>query len=65
LTYEISLGGKDGPLIDGLTGDQRLFAGWAQAWRAKIRDDEAVVRIKSDRRVPDAVRGYAALLKQA
>ena len=62
--YKISLGGKNAPLIDGLTGDQRLFAGWAQVWRGKIRDDEAVVRIKSDRHSPDAVRGYATLRNQ-
>ncbi len=62
--YKISLGGKNAPLIDGLTGDQRLFAGWAQVWRGKIRDDEAVVRIKSDHHAPDAVRGYAALQNQ-
>jgi predicted metalloendopeptidase len=62
--YKISLDGKDAPLIDGLTGDQRLFAGWAQVWRGKIRDDEAVVRIKSDRHSPDAVRGYATLRNQ-
>jgi putative endopeptidase len=62
--YKISLGGKNGPLIDGLTGDQRLFAGWAQVWRGKIRDDEAVVRIKADRHAPGAVRGSAPLVNQ-
>jgi putative endopeptidase len=36
--YKISLGGKPGPVIDGLTGDQRFFMGWAQAWRAKARE---------------------------
>ena len=37
--YKISLAGKDGPVIDGLTGDQRFFMGWAQAWRAKAREE--------------------------
>ena len=36
--WKISLGGKPAPAIDGLTGDQRFFMGWAQAWRAKARE---------------------------
>jgi len=36
--YKISLDGKPAPVIDGLTGDQRFFMGWAQAWRAKSAD---------------------------
>ena len=31
--------GKPAPVIDGLTGDQRFFLGWAQVWREKQRDD--------------------------
>ncbi|WP_040159552.1 M13 family metallopeptidase [Mobilicoccus massiliensis] len=44
LAYRLSLGegGLDSaPVIDGLTGDQRLFAGWAQIWRLKARTEEA------------------------
>ena len=37
--WKISLGGKAAPVIDGFTGDQRFFMGWAQAWRAKARED--------------------------
>jgi putative endopeptidase len=37
--YRISLAGKPAPVIDGLTGDQRFFMGWAQAWRAKAREE--------------------------
>ena len=33
--YRISLEGRPSPVIDGLTGEQRFFAGWAQAWRTK------------------------------
>ena len=40
--YKISLSGKPAPVIDGLTGDQRFFIGWAQVWRAKMRDDHAI-----------------------
>ena len=35
--YEMSLGGKAAPVLDGLTGQQRVFLGWAQVWRAKAR----------------------------
>ena len=37
--YTISRKGLPAPVIDNLTGDQRFFMGWAQAWRAKARED--------------------------
>ncbi|HKE44084.1 MAG TPA: M13 family metallopeptidase, partial [Steroidobacteraceae bacterium] len=37
--YQISLRGQKDKVIDGLTGDQRFFLGWAQVWREKYRDD--------------------------
>jgi putative endopeptidase len=37
--WRLSLGGRPSPVIDGLTGDQRYFMGWAQVWRAKAHDD--------------------------
>jgi putative endopeptidase len=37
--YRVSLAGKPAPVIDGLTGEQRVFLGWAQVWRAKARDE--------------------------
>lgn len=40
--YKMSLGNKEAPVIDGLTGDQRFFIGYAQIWRSKYR--EAAVR---------------------
>ena len=36
--YKISLNGKPAPVIDGLTGDQRFFLGYAQSWRWKYRE---------------------------
>jgi putative endopeptidase len=36
--YMISLKGKDAPIIDGFSGTQRFFIGWAQVWRGKYRD---------------------------
>jgi predicted metalloendopeptidase len=46
--YHIALGGKPAPVIDGLTGDQRFYAGFAQVWRTKLRDNYAIELIKSD-----------------
>jgi putative endopeptidase len=37
--YKLSLGGRPAPIIDGYTGDQRFFIGWAQIWRAKVRPE--------------------------
>jgi predicted metalloendopeptidase len=37
--YKLSLEGKQAPVIDGFTGDQRFFLGWAQVWRSLFRDD--------------------------
>jgi predicted metalloendopeptidase len=36
--YQKSLKGREAPTLDGLTGDQRFFLGWAQAWQNKVRD---------------------------
>ena len=59
--YQKSLEGQAAPVLDGLTGDQRFFAGWAQAWRAKIRDDALRQHVLSDVHSPDAVRGNGPL----
>ncbi|GAB5459501.1 MAG: M13 family metallopeptidase [Henriciella sp.] len=37
--YKMSLNGEEAPVIDGLTGDQRFFMAWAQAWRNKYREE--------------------------
>ncbi len=39
--YQLSLGGKPAPVIDGLTGDQRFFMAYAQVWRSKYREETA------------------------
>jgi predicted metalloendopeptidase len=62
--YRISLAGNEAPVIDGLTGDQRLYLGWVQVWRGKVRDAEAIQRIKTDPHSPPAVRGTAPLRNQ-
>jgi putative endopeptidase len=54
--YRASLGGKPAPVIDGLTGDQRVFLGWAQVWRAKIREEALIKQIHSDPHAPAEAR---------
>jgi putative endopeptidase len=62
--YKISLNGKPAPVIDGLTGDQRFFMGWAQAWRSKIREAAAIQRVKADPHSPDQFRANGTLMNQ-
>lgn len=54
--YHASLGGKPAPVIDGLTGDQRVFLGWAQAWRGKVTDDYVRRQVVSDPHSPRQFR---------
>lgn len=54
--YEMSLEGKPAPVIDGLTGPQRFFMGWAQVWRGKIREDALRARLLSDPHSPAEYR---------
>ena len=56
--YHTSLGGKPAPVIDGLTGDQRLLLAYAQAWRGKARDDAVRVQMASD---PHSPRKYRVI----
>ena len=54
--YRASLEGKTPPVIDGLTGDQRVLLGWAQAWRGKLRDDAVRKQVASDPHSPRQFR---------
>jgi len=54
--YHASLHGKPAPVIDGLTGDQRVFLGWAQVWREKIRDETLRQRLVTDPHSPAVYR---------
>ncbi|MFL5296983.1 MAG: M13 family metallopeptidase [Phenylobacterium sp.] len=54
--YHTSLHGKPAPVIDGLTGDQRVFLGWAQVWREKIRDETLRQRLVTDPHSPALYR---------
>ncbi len=56
LAYQLSLNGEPAPVIDGLTGVQRVFYGWAQVWRTKSRDAEAIRRLAVDPHSPPEFR---------
>jgi len=54
--YHASLRGRPAPVIEGLTGDQRVFLGWAQVWRQKIRDETLRQGLVSDQHTPAPYR---------
>ncbi|MGQ0533377.1 MAG: M13 family metallopeptidase [Caulobacteraceae bacterium] len=54
--YTISRNGADAPVLDGVTGDQRFFLGWAQAWRQLIRDQALRTQVLSDPHSPALYR---------
>ncbi len=54
--YQLSLNGKEAPIMDGFTGDQRFFIGWAQVWRRKYRDEELKKRLLTDPHSPSQYR---------
>jgi len=54
--YHLSLDGKPAPVIDGLTGDQRVFLGWAQVWRSKNRDESLRKQLVADPHSPPQYR---------
>jgi putative endopeptidase len=54
--YQISLGGKPSPVIDGMSGEKRLMMSWAQVWRAKVRPEEMRRRIATDPHSPAEFR---------
>jgi predicted metalloendopeptidase len=60
LAYKMSLNGEEAPVIDGLTGDQRFFLGWAQVWRSKARDAELKRRLTTDPHSPPRFRANGA-----
>ena len=54
--YRRSLNGREAPVIDGFTGDQRFFMGWAQVWRLSIRDQSLEQQIVTDPHAPAQYR---------
>jgi putative endopeptidase len=62
--YRISLAGSAAAVIDGLTGEQRFYVGWAQAWQAKVREGTAIMRIKADPHSPPRFRILGTVVNQ-
>jgi len=54
--YKRSLNGKEAPVIDGITGDQRFFMAWAQVWATKWRDAALSAQIKNGPHSPGEYR---------
>ncbi|MBS0193355.1 MAG: M13 family metallopeptidase [Proteobacteria bacterium] len=54
--YHASLHGQPAPVLDGFTGEQRVFLGWAQAWRGKLREDAIRRQVASDPHSPRQFR---------
>ena len=56
LAYRLSLGDTQAPVIDGLTGVQRVLFGWSQVWRTKSRTAESIRRLAVDPHSPPEFR---------
>jgi len=54
--YRTSLQGRPASVLDGFTGDQRVFLGWAQVWRAKVRPDALKQQVSTDVHSPARFR---------
>jgi putative endopeptidase len=57
--YKLSLNGKDAPIIDGLTGDQRFFLAWAQVWREKRTEQSMLNQLRAGTHAPGRYRAQA------
>ncbi|HEV7690742.1 MAG TPA: M13 family metallopeptidase [Hyphomonadaceae bacterium] len=59
VAYHKALKGKEAPVLDGFTGDQRFFLGWGQVWRGLVRDEALRVLIATDPHSPAYFRTIA------
>ncbi len=59
--YRTSLGGTAAPMLDGFTGDQRVFMGWGQVWRTLWRDEALRQQIVNGPHSPGQIRAFAPL----
>jgi putative endopeptidase len=59
--YRTSLGGKPAPVLDGFSGDQRVFLGWGQVWRSLFRDEALRQQLVGDPHSPGTIRAFAPL----
>lgn len=56
MAYQMSLDGEEAPIIDGFTGEQRVFLGFGQVWRNKYREEALRLRISTDPHSPAMYR---------
>jgi putative endopeptidase len=61
LAYEMSLNGEEAPVIDGFTGEQRVFLGYGQVWRNKYRDESLRLLIGTNPHSPSMYRANGAV----
>jgi putative endopeptidase len=54
--YHKALGGKTAPMINGYSGDERFYLGWAQVWRRSYREPELLKRLRTDPHAPSEAR---------
>ncbi len=54
--YQLSLDGEEAPILDGTTGTQRVFLGWAQVWNSKYRDEALKNQVATDPHSPAQFR---------
>ncbi|MGO3785511.1 MAG: M13 family metallopeptidase [Pseudoalteromonas prydzensis] len=57
--YKLSLNGKEAPIIDGLTGDQRFFLAWAQVWKEKRTEQSMLNQLRGGTHAPGRFRAQA------
>lgn len=57
--YKLSLNGKEAPVIDGLTGDQRFFLAWAQVWKEKRTEESMLNQLRAGTHAPGRFRAQA------
>ena len=56
--YRKSLNGKEPPVLNGMTGDQRFYLGWAQVWRRNYREANLKQRLMTDPHSPSQQRTW-------
>ena len=64
MAYKLSLKGQPAPVIDGFSGDQRFYMGWAQVWRSKSNPEYLLNSLNLASHAPGHVRGNSAVRNQ-
>ena len=60
--YQLSKNGKEAPVIDGLSGDERFFFGWGTIWGSISTDKQLIRQIKTDPHSPGEFRANGPLV---